>query len=163
MFQSCRLGLSQSPSNGPARWLQVVLFNPKVPQATNGQTVFDYMKTVQRYPWRGSWRSAGNSFSSNNKMDFYYTLGTMGANRFWRWSAEGVLEFVDRIVQPGGNAETGADLEIAQVTVSLYGARLTGRGFQPVNSGGTGRGMAHVESHMFRAGFPITWEWAVNS
>ena len=161
MFQSCKLHLAQAPSNGPARWLQIVLFSPKVPQVASGQSVIDYMMTTQKYPWRGSWRSKGNSFSTNSKMDFYYSLGNTGANRFWRWSSNGVLEFVDRVVRAGGNAETGADLETAEVTVSLYGARLTGRGVQPMDSSGTGRGVVHVESHMFRTGAPLTWEWAV--
>lgn len=162
MFQSCRLTLSQSPSDAPQRWMAVVLFNPKVPQVAKGQTVVDYMLSAQRYPWRGSWRSGGNSFNTNPRMDFFYTLGEAGASRFWRWSSEGELEFVDRKVRPGGNAETGADLEIAEVTVRLLGARLTSRGFQPADSSGTGRGTVNVGNYIFRAG-PIAWEWAVNS
>lgn len=162
MFQSCKLHLAQAPSNGPSRWLQIVLFNPKVPQVANGQSLIDYMMSAQKYPWRGSVRTGGNSF--NQRADGYYALGnTWAEGRFWRWSPKdgGVLEFIDRVMRPGANAATGEDVEIAEVVAELHGASLSQRGVRPIASSGKGRGVVRVETHIFRAGFPLTWEWAV--
>jgi hypothetical protein len=163
MFQRCVLRLDQKDN-----WLEVVIRDPRslhVPKYDDEEGVNKWRELVTRYPIEGKWRIGKSSVSE--KPDDAYTIGTSAppSQKWWRWgfpgfSNDGSLEFVETASWIGGGLGFGEVYDDVTTTLTLYGAKLTDYGVEPIDVN-RARGTVFVASNVFKKSpgelMDLTW------